>query len=45
MSVGERPEKRMRKFIVLAAVALILAAALWFGGGRVVGWLKALHGQ
>ncbi len=35
----------MRKFIVLAAVALIVAAALWFGGEKVVAWLKAFHGQ
>ena len=35
----------MRKAILLAVVALVVAAVIWFGGGVVLGWLRALHGH
>ncbi len=35
----------MRRFVLLAVVALVAAAVLWLGGGVVVQWLKSLHGH
>jgi len=35
----------MRKFVVVAVIAVGAACLLWFGGSTIVGWLKAFHGQ
>jgi len=35
----------MRKFFVLAIIALAVAGLLWFGGGALVRMLKAMHGH
>ncbi len=34
----------MRKLVVLAIVVLVVAAAVWFGGARLLDELRALHG-
>lgn len=36
-------ETKVRKFVVLAVVALAGAALLWFFGGMLMNWLRALH--
>jgi hypothetical protein len=35
----------MRRGIVMVVVALGVAALIWYGGGTVVGWLRAMHGH
>lgn len=35
----------MKRFLVLAVIALAVAGVLWFGGGALVGMLKAMHGH
>ena len=35
----------MRRLILLAVVALLVAGLLWLGGGVVLQWLRSLHGH
>ncbi len=35
----------MKRFFVLAVIAIAVAGLFWFGGSALVRMLKAMHGQ